>query len=132
MSARGKTLAKSTTERETRPRPGVEMAYPGERSLRFRAALAGARLARFLSGERDLAGTVADYCRLDQLNDKSDVAEFVIRDLAKYVDAAAARINALRAHRKAYFGFMAKEAPATQEKFLKSLEANRRKTRRAA
>lgn len=88
-----------------KPRPEVVGCYPGERELRFKAALAGARLATFLRerGHDSLADHIGHSFRLDRLNQSSDAAEFLANDLAKYVNAAAERINDLRAHRKAYF-----------------------------
>lgn len=106
---------------DAKPRPGVEHAYPGEREIRFRAALAGARLARFLRETADLAERIEIAFRLDRLNDASDCAEFLLSDLNKFVSPAFNYISALRSARLAYFKFMAREAGASRRKFERTL-----------
>lgn len=111
----------------SRPRPGVARAYPGERSLRFQAALAGARLARYIKSRNDLAGEVASFFALDRLNDSSDVASFVARDLARLATAADKRIRALRQHREAYWKFLGERISDAREDFDRALKAKPRR-----
>jgi hypothetical protein len=79
---------------------GVKRTIPApvsSRALRFRAALAGARLHAVL--ERQRAELVGAFFRLDRLDQAGDVAEAQARAIA---EAATKAHRAVRAYRKTY------------------------------
>jgi hypothetical protein len=122
-----KKRVERATERQERPRPGVERCYPGEQSLRFRAALAGARLARHLRREgKQLADTVAQFFARDGRNHSADVASYVTADQAQYGSAADERIPALRAHRKRYWAHIGKAIAKARDEYERGTPRARR------
>lgn len=123
---------KATKTRQTQDRPRSIPAYPGSRSLQFRAALAGARLAKHLADDKHLAETVGEFFALDRLNSTYDVAEFKAEKLARLANAALVRVKALRERHQAWFAYLLSRNQGAPEQFETLVAKPTRKTKRAA